>query len=283
VNGNFKHYLGYNIDITERKQAEDALHEAYDLLEARVVERTLDLKAANLALEKAARLKDEFLSSMSHELRTPLSGILGLAEVMKMPHIGPLNAKQSTYIDHIYQSGQHLLHLINELLDISKIGAGKMELALAPCSLEEICQASLQMVSAQADAKKLEYSLSMLPKSIVLNVDAIRIKQVLVNLLGNAVKFTLQGGSFGLDVVGSEEAGEVILTVWDTGIGILEQDLPRLFQVFVQLDARLARQYEGSGMGLALVKSLVEMHGGKIAVQSVFGRGSRFTVILPWK
>jgi PAS domain S-box-containing protein len=272
-----------NRDITERKQAEQALLEAHDLLEQRVQERTTELSAANLDLEKAARMKDEFLAAMSHELRTPLTGILGLSEVMQMPHIGSLNEKQSSYLTNIHKSGQRLLVIINDMLDYSMIESGKVNLSLNPCSLEEICQSSLQLIESLAAAKGLQSNLSVIPENILLNADARRLQKILVNLLGNAVKFTPKGGSFGIEALGDRTAGQVQITVWDSGIGIKEEDLPRLFQPFIQLDARLARQYEGTGLGLAMVRRLTELHGGSVTVQSVVGQGSRFTVCLPWQ
>ncbi|MEI7849562.1 MAG: PAS domain S-box protein, partial [Chloroflexota bacterium] len=272
-----------NRDITERKQAEYALQDSHDLLEQRVQERTTELSAANLDLEKAARMKDEFLAAMSHELRTPLTGILGLSEVMQLPGHDPLTEKQSSYLTNIHKSGQRLLVIINDMLDYSMIESGKFNLSLNPCSLEEICQSSLQLIESQAAAKGLQSNLSIIPESILLNTDARRLQKILVNLLGNAVKFTPKGGSFGIEALGDRTAGQVQITVWDSGIGIKEEDLPRLFQPFIQLDARLARQYEGTGLGLAMVRRLTELHGGSVTVQSVVGQGSRFTVCLPWQ
>jgi signal transduction histidine kinase len=259
------------------------LQEAHDLLEQRVAERTVELQTANLGLERAGRMKDEFLASMSHELRTPLNSILGLSEALQLPQVDPLTEQQSTALAHIHNSGQRLLKLLNDILDFSKLGAGKFDLKLMPCSLAEICQASLQMNSARAAAQHLQSSFSMDPQLITLNADARILKQILANLLSNAIKFTPDGGSFGIDVLGSPETGEVRITVWDTGIGIQEADLSRLFQPFVQLDASLARQYNGAGLGLALVRKLTELHSGSISVQSTPGQGSRFTVSLPWR
>jgi signal transduction histidine kinase len=154
---------------------------------------------------------------------------------------------------------------------------------VAPCSLGEICRSSLQMMAGQAADKNLQAGFSISPDRIDLNADARRLKQIVINLLSNAVKFTPQGGSFGIEVRGSVIEQQVSLTVWDTGIGISAQDQPRLFQSFIQLDARLSRQYQGTGLGLALVRRLAELHGGSVAVQSEPGQGSRFTVTLPWK
>jgi|GEM_PF-1952325 len=280
---------GITTDITDRKRAEMQLREAHDLLEQRVQERTFELQTANVELEKAARMKDEFMASISHELRTPLTGVLGLSEVLQSGTYGQLNEKQMTALGHINSSGKHLLELINDILDYSRIEAGMAELSISPCSLADICQACLQMTAAQADTKHLHGSLSVKPEMVIM-ADERRLKQILVNLLGNAIKFTEDGGSFGIDVTGPQDgsigmegtAGWLNITVWDTGIGIGEEDQARVFQPFVQVDARLSRRYSGTGLGLALVRRLVELHGGGITLQSVPGQGSRFTVKLPW-
>jgi signal transduction histidine kinase/CheY-like chemotaxis protein len=269
-------------DITERKRIEEALIEERALLARRVDERTADLSAANAELARTAMLKDEFLASMSHELRTPLNAVLGLSEALQEEVYGTLNDRQRRSLHSIEESGRHLLDLINDILDLAKIGAGKLELDLEPTSVEPICQASLRLIKQVAHTKQLSVDLALDPAVTLLNVDARRLKQILVNLLSNAVKFTPEGGSIGLEVVGDAVRQAVDLTVWDTGIGIAQEQMAQLFQPFVQLDSRLARQYEGTGLGLALVYRMVEMHGGSIGVTSVVDRGSRFTVALPW-
>jgi PAS domain S-box-containing protein len=269
-------------DITERKLAERALTQAHSELERRVQERTSELQSANLKLEKAARVKDEFLASMSHELRTPLTGILGLSEVLQLESYGPLTDKQKKALTHIHDSGRHLLELINDILDFSRIEAGKFEITMSPCSLSDLCQASLRAVNARAVEKGLEPGFSTNPAAILIEADARRMKQIMINLLDNAIKFTPRGGSFGIEVLGSRCDKQVRITVWDTGIGINEADQAFLFQPFIQLDARLARKYAGTGLGLSLVRRLAEFHGGSVAVQSTPGLGSRFSVTLPW-
>ena len=280
---------GTHINITRRKQAEQALaasEEKYRLLsielEQRVSERTAELIAANTALEKASRLKDEFLASMSHELRTPLTGILGLAEVMQLKTYGTLNEKQLNAVKNIQNSGQHLLDLINDILDLSKIEADKLELQMEPCLVTEICQASLQLTKGMAHKKGLQVHFSAHPVSATVNADPRRLKQMLVNLLSNAVKFTPAGGAVGLEVRGSVDIDVITFTVWDTGIGIKPEDIDRLFKPFVQLDSSLSRQYSGTGLGLSLVSRLAEMHGGNVRVESTPGEGSRFIITLPW-
>lgn len=258
-------------DITERKRAEAALRESRD-----------QLQEANFALEKAARLKDEFLASMSHELRTPLTSILGLAETLQLNTYGPLNEKQVKALTIIESSGRHLLDLINDILDLSKVESGKLDVHFEPCSISEICQASLQLVNGLAGQKKQKISFQMIPAVITLQADKRRLKQILVNLLSNAVKFTSEGGQLGLEVTGHEDLKNVTFKVWDKGIGIKAEDISKLFKPFVQLDSRLAREYSGTGLGLSLVKRMVTLHGGSIEVESTPGDGSVFTVTLPW-
>jgi signal transduction histidine kinase/CheY-like chemotaxis protein len=270
-------------EIVERKQVEAILAQERTLLAQRVEERTSELSVANAELARSARLKDEFLASMSHELRTPLNAILGMSEALLEQVYGELNEKQSKSLRSVEESGRHLLALINDILDLSKIGAGKMELDLGPVPVESACQSSLRIIKESAQKKQLKVSCSFDGAVTLIRADGRRLKQILVNLLNNSVKFTPEGGMIGLEVRGDAEHQMVRLTVWDTGIGISPQDLGRLFQPFVQLDGSLSRQYAGTGLGLALVYRMVEMHGGSVTVESEVGKGSRFTVSLPWR
>jgi signal transduction histidine kinase/CheY-like chemotaxis protein len=269
-------------DITKRKQAEEKLLQLNAELERRVEERTADLSRANAELAKIARAKDEFLASMSHELRTPLNAILGLTEALQEQTRGPLNERQLKSLHTIEESGRHLLALINDILDLSKIEAGKLDLQLDWVQIETICQASLQFIKETAVKKKINVSFKMDDIQTTLRVDVRRLKQILVNLLSNAVKFTPEGGQLGLEVIGEPEHEVIRFVVWDTGIGMTSDELVRLFKPFVQLDNSLSRQHDGTGLGLALVARLVELHGGSISVESEVGKGSRFTVSLPW-
>ncbi len=258
-------------DMSERQRLEETLRQRSDAL-----------GVANAELARAARLKDEFLASMSHELRTPLNGILTMSESLREEVYGGLNSRQKSGIRDVEECGRHLLALINDILDIAKIEAGKIELDMQSVSVESLCQSSLLMLRNPAHKKKIDVSLEVDRAVTVLNADDRRLKQILVNLLSNAVKFTPEAGKIGLQVEGDRHNHQVRFTVWDTGIGVAEDEQPRLFQPFSQLDSGLARKYEGTGLGLALVKRLTEMHGGSVSVVSQPDQGSRFTVSLPW-
>jgi len=273
--------LGIGKDVTERKKIEEALAEERAMLVQRVEERTWELKIANMELARSDRLKDEFLANMSHELRTPLSGILGMSEVLQKNIHGTLGEKQSLYVKRIEESGRHLLDLINDILDIAKINSGKMDFEIRPASVESICQSSLRLLSQQAHKKHIDVSLKIDSASPMILADERRVKEILVNLLSNAVKFTPDGGAIGLEVTADPERKMVDLSVWDTGMGIPEEDMELIFQPFVQLDGSMSRQSAGTGLGLALVSRAAEAQDGSVSVESEVGKGSRFTVSLP--
>jgi PAS domain S-box-containing protein len=259
-------------DITERKQAEAQLRESNERI-----------SLANAELARATRLKDEFLASMSHELRTPLNSILGLSEALQEEVYGELTQRQRKSLATIEQSGKHLLELINDILDLSKIESGKMALQISPVSLENLCQSSLTFIKQQAHQKQIALECHITPGLEEIAADERRLRQVLVNLLSNAVKFTPEGGRVVLAVSANPENKTVQFSVRDTGIGIAPENLDKLFQPFVQLDSRLSRRYAGTGLGLCLVRRIVELHGGGVTLESEVDRGSCFTVTLPWQ
>ena len=270
-------------EIIERKRAEEALAEERARLAQRVKERTAELSSANMELARAARLKDEFLAAMSHELRTPLNAVLGLSEALQEEVYGTLNNKQHKSLHTIEESGRHLLSLINDILDVSKIEAGKLTLDIGSVSVEALCQACLRLVKQAAQKKNIKISSSYDSNVASIQADQRRLKQIIVNLLSNAVKFTPKDHEIGLTVSGHLAHQQVHIIVWDTGIGISKEGLKNLFTPFIQLDSSLARQHTGTGLGLTLVSRLTEMHGGDVSVESKPGQGSRFTVSLPWK
>jgi signal transduction histidine kinase/CheY-like chemotaxis protein len=242
----------------------------------------LQLSLANAELDRANRLRDGFLANMSHELRTPLNAVLGISEALQEGVYGPLNENQSRSLGSIRASGQHLLNLINDILDLSKIEAGQLDLEPAWVSVQEVCQASLRFVWQEAHKKELQVATFIDPAVITVWADARRLKQILVNLLSNAVKFTAVGGRIGLEVQGDLAEKTVRFTVWDKGIGIAPEGIQQLFRPFVQLDGRLSREYNGTGLGLSLVYRMTEMLGGQVSLVSEVGSGSQFTIALPW-
>ena len=270
-------------ELAERKLAEQKLLDLNLDLEPRIEKRTSDQRALNLQLERAVRIKDEFLANMSHELRTPLNAIIGLSDSLAERIAGDLNEKQAKYVTTISESGQHLLELINDILDLAKIEAGQITLSRDRVSISHVSESALRMVRQLAMKKSQDLQYELDASLDTVSADERRLKQMLVNLLSNAVKFTPEGGKLGLQVQGDSANNTVRFTVWDTGIGIKENDLPRLFQPFVQLDSQLARKAGGTGLGLALVANMAALHGGSVSVESEPGHGSRFTITLPWE
>ncbi|MBI3988137.1 MAG: hypothetical protein HY347_00825 [candidate division NC10 bacterium] len=259
----------------------------------------VQLREALHRAEAASRAKSEFLANMSHELRTPLNPIIGFSEILQDQTVGPLNEKQARYVANIHKSGQHLLALINDLLDLSKVEAGRLDLRPQSFDLREALTETLIAIRLQADAKGLQLELSVDPALTALTADPVRVKQILDNLLSNAVKFTPDGGrvrvtaklvargSWLVERTPNHEprttSGDFVeIAVQDTGIGIRAEDLGQLFQPFAQLEEVYSKRYQGTGLGLALTKWLVELHGGTIWAESQGeGQGSTFTVRLP--
>jgi signal transduction histidine kinase len=270
-------------DLAKARAEEQSrlLAEERALLERRVEERTHALAEANAELRRANELKDLFLASVSHELRTPLNVILGSVELLRESIYGQLNDRQHKALATVTESGQHLLHLINDILDLAKLEAGAFEIDKNKVLVRELCEQCARLITTQAERRGIRFELKLDPRASCILGDGQRLRQVLLNLLSNAVKFTPNGGSIGLDVQLVDEGRTAEFVVWDTGIGIDAELLPQLFQPFVQLDRRLARQFDGTGLGLALAAQLVARHNGTIGVTSEPGRGSRFWVRLP--
>lgn len=256
------------------------LQELYSSLEQKVAERTAELKEKNIQLEAATRHKSDFLANMSHELRTPMNSIIGFSELLEEQLSGPLNEKQNQYVENIITSGKHLLALLNDLLDFSKVEAGRMELRPEEFLLSEAFASILSTLQTLAGKKGIVMELRQDPSLTYLFADEGRFKQIMYNLLSNAIKFTPVKGRV---TVGARlEGDKALISVRDTGIGIRPEDQEKIFQEFQQAESGLARRYEGTGLGLALTKRFVELHGGTIWVESQPGQGSTFSFTLPF-
>ncbi|MFQ5582582.1 MAG: response regulator, partial [Mariprofundaceae bacterium] len=246
-----------------------------------------EIRRKNMQLAQASRMKSEFLANMSHELRTPLNAIIGFSEVLKDGVMGKMDADQQEYVTDIFNSGQHLLELINDILDLSKIESGKMELDLEKTHIPDLLNNSLSIIKEKAMAHQIQLDLNIGEQVKDCFLDARRFKQIMYNLLSNAVKFTPDGGNVRIDArrIASTDSGDDYLkiSVTDTGIGISEEDQKKLFQPFHQIDSKLSRKYEGTGLGLVMIRHLCELHGGTVDVESAEGKGSTFTVSLPYR
>jgi PAS domain S-box-containing protein len=232
------------------------------------------------SLQQANRMKSEFLANMSHELRTPLNGIIGFAEFLIDGKPGPLNGKQSEYLSDILTSGRHLLQLINDVLDLAKVEAGKMEINARQFSLRKAIDEVCAVAKPLAQKKYTRINVTVDPAVDCVRLDEQKLKQVLYNLLSNGIKFTGERGSVSIAAV-PNGSGSLSLVVSDDGIGLKGEDLSRLFREFEQIDGGIGRRYEGTGLGLALTRKFVELHGGTIRVESTYGQGSTFIVTLP--
>jgi len=276
-NGKVKCIVGSAQNITDIKLSESKLQKTNE-----------QLNISNAELARATRLKDEFLANMSHELRTPLNAILGLTEALQEEIYGQINRDQQQALETIDKSGTHLLSLINDILDLAKIEAGQAELKCVPTNISKLCESSIIFIKHQALLKRLQLKVKIPPNLSNILLDERRIRQVLINLLSNAVKFTPEGGSISLQVTTGKFSGQnnqssiLKIAVIDTGIGISSENINKLFQSFVQVDGALNREYNGTGLGLALVKRIVEMHGGTVSVNSKLGIGSCFMIYLPY-
>jgi len=254
-------------DVTDRRLAEERLRAANQQLEMR-----------NREIERADRLKSEFLASMSHELRTPLHTIIGFTELLEEETEGPLNEKQKRFLGHVHRDSVHLLELINDILDLSKIESGRMELELHTLDAAEIATAAASGMENAARAKNIELENGVFDKCLVV-ADRLRLREILTNLLSNAVKFTPEGGSVRMEA--ARDGRMIRFVVSDTGIGITSEDQSVIFDKFRQVASTTRGVREGTGLGLAIVRHLVELHGGQVSVESTPGRGSRFSFTIP--
>jgi len=270
--------LGVTRDVTERKRAEEALRNAHDELELRVQERTRELSAANERLKEVDRLKSEFLATMSHELRTPLNSIMGFTSLMHDGKVGPIAPQHREYLGDVMTSAEHLLQLINDVLDLSKIEAGKMTIVADTFRVAEAIDEVKQSLAPTAARKGLNLVVAVAEDFPPITSDRLRFMQILLNLASNAVKFTPKGE---VRIECNTVQRQLQLSVTDTGCGIKEDKMIRLFQPFSQVDGSLGRKHEGTGLGLYLAQRLAHLLGGEITAASEYGKGSTFTLTLP--
>ncbi|MBI5102284.1 MAG: diguanylate cyclase [Nitrospirae bacterium] len=291
--------VGISKDITREKSLRAELRKANEelgdlnlRLEDKVMERTRELENMNLELIKSNKIKARFISNMSHELRTPLNSILGFSEILLEKTFGDLNEKQRRHVTNIFSSGKHLLQLVNNILDLAKIEAGKIELFLEDFEVRQAIDEVVMVMNSLAAKKSITIKTEVQDDVSVFNADKLKFKQILYNLVSNAIKFTPEGGVIGIragQVInvntpaawGPEGQQVLTITVWDKGIGIRPEDIDRIFEEFEQADSSMSRNFEGTGLGLSLTRKLVDLHGGQISVRSTYGEGSEFTFSLP--
>ena len=258
-------------DITERREIEAGLEKAHE-----------ELKELATELKRTSLVKSEFLANMSHELRTPLNSINGFSEVLYDETFGPLNEKQKKYINNVLTSGKHLLLLINQILDMAKVEAGKMMLTLSSLPMKSLLDEISLLVADMVSKKKLQMTLKIAEDLPNIEADDLKVKQIIYNLLSNAVKFTPEGGKLGIRASTKKTDSEIEVVVWDTGIGIARENMEKIFEGFFRVDTPYSRVTEGTGLGLPLSKKMVELHGGKFHVESAgLNKGTSVKFTLP--
>jgi PAS domain S-box-containing protein len=265
-------------DISPRKQIEDRLKSIQEQYTGELAAKNQQLEARNRDVERANRLKSEFLASMSHELRTPLHTIIGFSELLSEEVEGALSPKQKRFVGHILQDSRHLLELINEILDLSKIESGKLELQLTTFPFTACLDEVVSGILPQALAKEIRLENRNTFRN-TLHADRLRVKEILYNLLSNAVKFTPESGVVWVE--STVDGGSLLITVGDTGIGIRPEELENVFEKFYQVGSTTKGTREGTGLGLPITRKLAELHGGWVSAESTPGKGSRFTFAIP--
>jgi protein-histidine pros-kinase len=274
------HVLEADADITLRKEAEEEIKRWNVGLKQRVTEQTAELRQAMERAEASDRAKSDFLANMSHELRTPLNAVIGFSEILVDGRAGALNPDQREYLQDILTSGRHVLGLVNEILDLARVASGKLTMSPESFAVGEAAREVCAVFRGEASRKNISLKCEALQDSVV-KLDPMRFKQILYNLLSNAIKFTQENGEVEIRVSVDDDRKRLALRVKDTGIGVKQEDMPRLFDAFEQIDSGLAKRAQGTGLGLALTKKLVELQKGSITVESEYGKGSTFTVTLP--
>ncbi len=277
--GKVQYYDGIFDDITERKRAEKMLRKAYNELEEKVAERTKELTQANIRLQELDRLKSMFIASMSHELRTPLNSIIGFTGIILQGMAGEITEEQREQLTMVKNSANHLLSLVIDVIDLSSIEAGKIKILIKETDVAKTVDEVLTTFANDIRKKGLALKKNI-PEKLIISTDEKRFKQILINLLGNAVKFTDKGS---IEVGCKVDEEEIEISVKDTGVGIREAGMKKLFKPFAQVDSELKVKYGGPGLGLYSSKRIVELLGGKIWVESEFGKGSKFAFVLPIK